>query len=118
MANMLDKYADTIDEISVPADEFDGKAVKRQDISRDELENIIKRLRKKLRKQKERRKAAEKAAAERSEKQENSSRVMGFLSKLGDAICKAVPKVLTTLVTLAFGCFFKAKFAGKSPLFA
>ena len=124
MADMLDKY-DVEDETTVPTGEPVCKSERQRVLKKKDLKalkKLVKALRKqnKLRKQEAARRkaeeeAAEEAAAAKVSKDKSNNGVRSFLVKLGDAICKAIPKVLTTLATLAFGFFFKAKFAGKAP---
>lgn len=125
MASMLEKYRDVADELPAPIDdnetvEMSSSKAKRLDYYKKRELWVLKRLTKALRKQNkllkmeaERRKAEEEAAVT-AEKDKCDTRKKGFLKNLGDAICKAIPKVLTTLVTLAFGYFFKEKFPRKA----
>lgn len=120
MANLLDKYGDTTDEVAVPVSESAGKAERQPALSKKErkiFKALTKALRKhnKLLKEESERRRAEEEAVETPARSKHDNGVRGFLVKLGDAICKAVPKLLTTLAPLAFGYFFKAKFAGKAP---
>lgn len=120
MATILDKYENNTNEIAVPVGESAGKAEQRYALSRKErkiFKALAKALRKhnKLLKQEAERRRAEEEAVETTARSKHDNGVRGFLVKFGDAVCKAVPKVLTTLVTLALGYFFKTKFAGKAP---
>lgn len=124
MANMLDKYVETVDEAAIPASKPINKAKRQLVLKKKEL-RVLKKLAKALRKQNrlmeqeaEKQKSEEEAAkattTEKANKNKSNNGVRGFLGKLGDAVCKAIPKVLTTFATLAFGFFFKTKFAGKA----
>lgn len=131
MSSLFEKY-DDVDETTVTAKEQYCKVSKKR-LLRKKDRKKIKKLTKALCKhnelmeqEAERRKAEEEAAAEAArlkaqeeakevEKRKSAKGAVGFLTKLGDAVCKAVPKVLTTLVTLAFGWFVKAKFDKQMP---
>lgn len=116
MANLFEEYTD---EASEPAIEPDSETKERKELSQKELK-IFKALAKalkrqnKLLKQEMKQRKAEEAAVATADKRKHNRGVKGFLKNLGDAICRAVPKILTTLTTLAFGYLFKAKFAGKA----
>jgi len=125
MANMLDKYRDAVDGMAVPSAESTGKSKKQRVLKKKEL-RAIKSLAKALRKMNkldaERRKleedAAERAAVMRADTRKDSNEKKNFLSKLGDAVCKAVPKILTTLATLAtlaLGLFLQGKVPQEGP---
>lgn len=125
MADIFDKYRDATDEIAVPVSESAGKA-ERQPMLRKKERKIFKALAKTLRKQNklmkqeaERLQAKEETIVETATKDTDKSKrdngARGFLSKLGDAICKAVPKLLTTLATLAFGYLVNTRFTRKAP---
>lgn len=114
MADIFDKYGDATDEIAVPVSESAGKA-ERQPMLRKKERKIFKALAKALRKQNklleqeaERRKAEEEAT-EKANRRKDDSSTRGFFNKLGDAICKAIPKVLTAIATVALGFFFNRK---------
>lgn len=131
MSNLLEKYVDADDTLTEPARKPYSEtelALKRQ----KKLLKLHKSLKKALRKQNrlmkqeaERRKAEEAAAeaarlkaeeeAKEANKRKSASGVRGFLTKLGDAICKAIPKILTTLATLAFSWFVKNKLDRRVP---
>ncbi len=116
MANMFEGYEN---EASEPAVEPDSETKERIGLSKKDrkifkaLAKALKRQNKLLKREVTQRKAEE-AAVATVDKRKHDRGVKGFLKNLGDAICKAIPKVLTTLTTLAFGYFFKAKFAGKA----
>lgn len=124
MANMLDKYTENVDEAAVPTSEPISKFERQRVLKEKELRALRKlakafrKYNKRLKQDEEKRRteeeAAKKAAAEKANKSRNNSGVRGFLNKLGDAICKAVPKLLTTIATVALGFFFKTRFAGKA----
>lgn len=123
MANLLDKYGNIADEVTVPVSESAGKAERHPTLSKKErkiFKALAKALRKhsKLMQQEAARREAEEESVEMTAKVPAKAKpdhgVKGFLEKLGDAICKAIPKLLTTLAPLAFGFFFKTKFAGKA----
>ena len=132
MANMLDKYVDAVDEVAAPATESISKTkakAKRQRFLKKKEIRALKALAKAFRKHNElmeqeaaRRKAeedaAEKAVAKQASKNESDNGMRGFLHKLGNAICKAVPGILTTLTTLIFGHFVKMRSTGKALQFA
>lgn len=114
MANLLDKYENTTDEMVVPASESAGKAKQQPALSRKErkiLKALAKALRKhnKLMKQEAERRRAEEEATEKANRRKDDSSTRGFFNKLGDAICKAIPKVLTAIATVALGFFFNRK---------
>lgn len=127
MANIFDKYTDVPGEAATPINEPISKAERQRGLKKKDLK-VLKKLAKALRKQNrlmkqeaEKRKADEEAAnaktatTEKANKDKSNNGVRGFLGKLGDAICKAMPKVLTTLATLAFGYFVNTRFARKAP---
>ena len=58
---------------------------------------------------------AERAVAKQAADSGRGQDVKGFFNKLGDAICKAIPRVLTTLVPLLFGWLIKARPTGRVP---
>ena len=132
MADMLKKYEEVTDEVTAPTTASDRSAERLRRIELHE-QKVLKRMKRLLKEQKrlkkreaKRRKAekeaakkaeAEKAAAEKDNKGKNGNGDKSFLSKLGKAICDAIPKVLTTLTALAFGFFVKRKLSLKS-LFA
>lgn len=123
MANLLDKYGNIADEVAVPVSESAGKAGQQLALSKKERK-IFKALAKALRKhnklmkqeaaRRETEEEATKTAAKDTDKRKRDNGTRGFLDKLGDAICKAIPKLLTTLATLAFGYFVNKRFAGKA----
>jgi len=118
-STLADLFEGYTDEASEPVVEPDSETKKRIGLSKKErkifkaLAKALKR-RNKLLKQEMKQRKAEEAAVATVDKRKHDRGVKGFLKNLGDAICKAIPKVLTTLTTLAFGYFFKAKFAGKA----
>ncbi len=129
MASILDNYSDDVDETSATATKQFCN-ISEECTTKKKYAKKIKALTKAIRKQNElleqeaeRRKAEEAAAAEaarlRAEKAANkrnrSNGARGFLTKLEDAICKSIPKVLTTLATLAFSWFVKTKLDRRSP---
>ena len=105
MANLLDKYENTTDEMVVPASESAGKAKQQPALSRKERK-IFKALAKALRKHN---KLMKQEATEKANRRKDDSSTRGFFNKLGDAICKAIPKVLTAIATVALGFFFNRK---------
>ena len=114
MANLLDKYGNTTDEIAVPAGEFAGTAEQQPVLTKKErriFKNLAKAFRKynKLMKQEAERRRAEEEATEKANRRKDDSSTRGFFNKLGDAICKAIPKVLTAIATVALGFFFHRK---------
>lgn len=117
MPTMFDKYDDNLDDATVTAQEQICKANKRLLKKKDRraiksLTKAIRQQNKLIEQEAERRRAEE---AMKSEKFKTANGAGCFLSKLGDAVCKAVPKILTTIVTLAFGWFVKAKFDKQIP---
>ena len=116
MANLLDKYGNTTDEIAVPAGEFAGTAEQQPVLTKKErriFKNLAKAFRKynRLMKQEaERRKAEEeaaaKAAAEKAAKRKNGG---GFLGGFTKVICKVLPQIVTAAVTAVLGFFFHRK---------
>lgn len=114
MANLLDKYENTTGEMVVPAGESAGKAEQQPVLSKKErriFKSLAKALRKhnKLLKQEAERRRAEEEATEKANRRKDDSSTRGFFNKLGDAICKAIPKVLTAIATVALGFFFNRK---------
>lgn len=114
MATILDKYENNTNEIAVPVGESAGKAEQRCALSRKErkiFKVLAKALRKhnKLMKQEAERRRAEEEATEKANRRKDDSSTRGFFNKLGDAICKAIPKVLTAIATVALGFFFNRK---------
>ena len=114
MATILDKYENNTNEIAVPVGESAGKAEQRCALSRKErkiFKVLAKALRKhnKLMKQEAERRKAEEEATEKANRRKDDSSTRGFFNKLGDAICKAIPKVLTAIATVALGFFFNRK---------
>lgn len=114
MANLLDKYGNTTDEIAVPAGEFAGTAEQQPILTKKErriFKNLAKAFRKynRLMKQEAERRKAEEEATEKANRRKDDSSTRGFFNKLGDAICKAIPKVLTAIATVALGFFFNRK---------
>lgn len=114
MANLLDKYGNTTDEIAVPAGEFAGTAEQQPVLTKKErriFKNLAKAFRKynRLMKQEAERRKAEEEATEKANRRKDDSSTRGFFNKLGDAICKAIPKVLTAIATVALGFFFNRK---------
>lgn len=114
MANLLDKYGNTTDEIAVPAGEFAGTAEQQPVLTKKErriFKNLAKAFRKynRLMKQEAERRRAEEEATEKANRRKDDSSTRGFFNKLGDAICKAIPKVLTAIATVALGFFFNRK---------
>lgn len=114
MANLLDKYENTTGEMVVPAGESAGKAEQQPVLSKKErkiFKALAKALRKhnKLMKQEAERRRAEEEATEKANRRKDDSSTRGFFNKLGDAICKAIPKVLTAIATVALGFFFNRK---------
>lgn len=117
MANLLDKYGNIADEVTVPASESAGKAEQQPALSRKE-QKIFKALAKALRKhnrllkqEAERRRAEEeaaaKAAAEKAAKRKNGAG--GFLGGFTKVICKVLPQIVTAAVTAVLGFFFHRK---------
>lgn len=124
MANMFDTYPDVPEETTTPINGPISKAERQRVLKKKDLK-VLKKLAKALRKQNklmqekaEKQKAEEEAAKKAADKETNrhkdDSGAKGFFNKLGDAICKAIPKVLTTIATVALGFFFKTRFAGKA----
>lgn len=124
MANIFDIYPDVPEETTTPVNGPISKAERQRVLKKKELK-VLKKLAKALRKQNrlmkqeaEKRKAGEEAAkadtTEKANKDKINNGVRGFLGKLADAVCKAVPKLLTTVATVALGFFFKTRFAGKA----
>ena len=114
MATILDKYENNTNEIAVPVGESAGKAEQRCALSRKErkiFKALAKALRKhnKLMKQEAERRRAEEEATEKANRRKDDSSTRGFFNKLGDAICKAIPKILTAIATVALGFFFNRK---------
>lgn len=120
MANILDKYSDTLNEtMASPANPVVNAKAQRQHILRKRDIRAIKALTKALREHNKlvkeevaRRKAADAAEHEAATKQQTAESGRGqngkdFLNKLGDAICKAVPRVLTALASSFFGWLIK-----------
>lgn len=127
MANLLDKYGNIADEVTVPVSESAGKAERQPTLSKKErkiFKALAKALRKhsKLMQQEAARRKAEEESVEMTAKVPAKAKpdhgAKGFLEKLGDAICKAIPKLLTTVATLAFGYLVNKRFAGKVPQIA
>lgn len=114
MATLLDKYENTTGEITVPAGEFAGTAEQQPVLTKKErriFKNLAKAFRKynRLMKQEAERRKAEEEATEKANRRKDDSSTRGFFNKLGDAICKAIPKVLTAIATVALGFFFNRK---------
>lgn len=132
MADFLEKYSDTENAVNSPAKKTPCDYKLESRLKKKDLKNL-KRLTKAIRQhnkllaqEAERRKAEEAVAAEaarlkaeeeakEADKRKSGRGVRGFLTKLGDAICRAVPKVLTTLATLAFSWFVKNKLDRRVP---
>lgn len=116
MANLLDKYGNTTDEIAVPAGEFAGTAEQQPVLTKKErriFKNLAKAFRKynRLMKQEaERRKAEEeaaaRAAAEKAAKRKNGNNGKGFIGGFTKVICKVLPQIVTAAVTAVLGFFF------------
>jgi len=66
----------------------------------------FKKIKKLLKKQN---KLLEENQRREAEETTKSKRVRGFLSKVGDAFCKALPKILTISASAALGYFFNTK---------
>lgn len=125
MANILEKYSENLPgEEVIPDNENSGAAkwfYKRERKVLKKIKKIVKRQNKLLKMELEQKRAereaaeAEKATAAKQAAEANQGQDMkGFFNKLGDAICKAIPRVLTALVPAFFGWFIK-KSARKAP---
>jgi len=117
---MFDKY-NTPETAPVSAGEPVGKAkAKRQRILKKKeirvLKNLAKAVRKhdKLMKQEAARRKAEEEAAAQTAKRKNGDDGKGFLNSFAKAICKALPQIVTAVVTGVLGFFFKRKSSGKA----
>jgi len=125
MANIANKYVDATSERSVSADkprynkDYRQRVLKRKELRA--IKKLAKCIRKynKLQEQEAARREAEedntKKAPEKVNKRKVDSGAGGFFRKLGDAICKAVPMILTALAKVAFDHFLKARLSGKAP---
>ncbi len=71
------------------------------------LTKALKKHNKLLQKEQQRRDASQQQ--EDSIKKNNYRNTKSFLAKLGDAICKAVPAILTAFATAAISCLFNRK---------
>lgn len=129
MANMLEKYRDTTDEVATPVCESTGKAQQRTWFKKKEL-RAIKALAKALRqrnqllKQELELKKIETATVEanadegkKSKKRKDSedSKEKGFLASLGKEIGKALPKIIAAVATGVLGLIAKLVSSRKAP---
>lgn len=127
MANMLEKYTDTSSEefVKSASEPAESLKAKRQRFFKKKELRVLKALEKavrkhnKLMKQEAARRqaeeeAAEKAAAEKAAKRKNDNDEKGFLSNFAKAICKALPQIVTAVVTGVLGFLLKRKPSGKA----
>lgn len=122
MANLLDNYNENLPcEEAVSSNENVNATKwfrKRERKVLKAIRKMVKRQNKLLKEELNRKKAEREAAeAERTVAKQDADSgqgqdMRGFFNKLGDAICKAIPRVLTTLVPLFFGWLIKARPAG------
>ncbi len=125
MANILENYNENLPAEEVtPGNENSSAAEwfrKRERKLLKAIRKMIKRQNKLLKEEFEQKKAereaaeAERAVAKQAADSGRGQVVKGFFNKLGDAICKAIPRVLTTLVPLLFGWLIKARPTGRVP---
>ena len=125
MANLLDNYNENLPGEEVVSGNKNAAADKRFREKEQKVLNairkMVKRQNKLLKEELNRKKAereaaeAERVAAKQTADSGQRQNVRGFFNKLGDAICKAIPRVLTTLVPLFFGWLIKVRPAGRVP---
>lgn len=114
MSNLLDKYTDNernSEPDYIPAYNAELAALYTE---HNELLKESIRLQRELLMLEEKRRKEEK----KRKKAERSSGARRFFEKFCDAVCKAIPKVLTTLATLAFGYFVTQKAPPEKPKYA
>lgn len=119
MTNILENYNENLPAEEVTPGNKNPSAAewfrKRERKLLKAIRKMVKRQNKLLKEELERKKAereaaeAERAVAKQAADSGQGQDMRGFFNKLGDAICKAIPRVLTTLVPLLFGWLIKAR---------
>lgn len=119
MANILENYNENLPAEEVTPGNKNPSAAewfrKRERKLLKAIRKMVKRQNKLLKEELNRKKAereaaeAERAVAKQAADSGQGQDMRGFFNKLGDAICKAIPRVLTTLVPLLFGWLIKAR---------
>lgn len=85
------------------------KGLKKQNKLLREQNELLRGQNEILREQNECLKKNEEHQQREAEETTKSKREIGFLSKVGDAFCKALPGILSTIATAAIGYFFNTK---------
>lgn len=111
MTNGFGDYPEITDADSPCVDATSQPKQKKRRGKHKALKALTKALKKhnKLLKKEQQQRDTEQQQQEDGIKKNNCRNVKGFLVKLGDAICKAVPAILTAFATAAIGCLFNRR---------